>query len=706
MSAGPTPLPQLREDLRLLPGPVTPAGTKSWLVYDPIQHRYFQVDQRTRDLLSLWHSTLTVQALIEAAQEHLQTTVEIKEIENLLAFADTHNLTLEPSSGDAAALWVKQKKSQHSFLHSMLHNYLFFRVPLFRSDRFLSATQRLVDPLFSRTAAALIAGCGIAGLYLASRQWTIFLATAANFWSWEGFAWFSVGLMFVKACHELGHAYTAKRLGCAVPIMGVAFMMMAPMLYTDVTDAWRLTARRQRVQVACAGMVVEIGLACIASLAWALLPDGSLRSIAFVVATTGWILSLAMNLNPLMRFDGYYILSDALGIENMLDRSFTLGRWKMRETLFDLKEPCPDHVSDRNRRILIAYAWAVWLYRLILFTGIALLVYHYFFKLLGIILFLVEVGYFIVRPIWRELKHWTAERKKILTMGRSYFTLLSSLLLFLVFVMPWSSHVEVPAVLEIKERANLYPLRAAEVAAVKVSEGDEISKGDTLVELVSHEVENELGLSKIKLALVEIRRARNAADQLDRDQTLVLEREFRSLKSKIAGLEAEKNVLVLRAPIAGQILELDPTLAPGRWIGRKDAIALIGDSSKLEARGYVNELDVQRISQGTQGVFIPDDPTERTVPVSVTEVAASAAPTIETVTLTAPHGGPIAVNYERGRGLVPSSANYPVRMAVSLPSLKLARSLRGSVVLHGRRESFALRMWRRAAGILVRESGF
>ena len=704
-----TALIPLREDLRLMPGPLTPSGAGSWLVYDPIQHRYFQVDQRTRDLLGLWPKVQTASALLESAERHFDGAIAPQEIEKLIAFAGQHHLTIEPASGGAGALWAETLRSRHGLLHAMLHNYLFFRVPLFRPGRFLAATLSLAEPLFSRTAAVLIGLSGLTGLYLASRQWDTFLSTAADFMSWEGFAWFSVGLMFVKACHELGHAYTAKRYGCAVPIMGVAFMMMAPMLYTDVTDAWRLTSRRQRVHVACAGMVVEIGLACLASLAWALLPDGSLRSIAFVIATTGWILSLVLNLNPLMRFDGYYILSDALGLENMLDRSFALGRWKLRETLFDLKEPCPEHISSRNQYIMTGYAWAVWMYRLVLFTGIALLVYHYFFKVLGIILFMVEVGYFIVRPIWRELRHWVMVRKKLLNSRRTIITGAAVTALLLLFVVPWSSRVDVPAVLEIKERVHLFPLRAAQVRAIKVTAGSKVKKGEILVELVSHELNSQMRLAKIKLALIELRRARNAVDQTDREQTLVLERELRSLQSQLAGLAVETAQLVVRAPVDGQILELDPTLAPGRSISRKDTIAFLGGVSgggALEANGYVSELDVNRIAAGTRGVFIPDDPTEPDVALAVSEVGATGAPSIEIAALASRHGGPIAVNAGHDRGLVPVLAHYPVRMDVAPGAVRAPRSLRGVAVLEGRRESFAIRLWRRAGGILVRESGF
>src|SRR5690606_32070695 len=144
------------------------------------------------------------------------------------------------------------------------------------------------------------------------------------------------------------------------------------------------------------------------------LPDGIFKSAAFILATTSWVLSLVINLNPFMRFDGYYILSDLLGVKNLQQRSFALGKWKLRETLFRLNLPPPEVLDKSLISKLVIYAWGVWIYRFFLFLGIALLVYHFFFKVLGIILFIVEILWFIVLPIAKELSWWWDLRKKII----------------------------------------------------------------------------------------------------------------------------------------------------------------------------------------------------------------------------------------------------------------------------------------------------
>ena len=121
----------------------------------------------------------------------------------------------------------------------------------------------------------------------------------------------------MKILHELGHAYAARHFGARVPVIGLAFLVMFPILYTDTTDVWRIQEKRSRTLINGAGITVELCIAAISLLLWAFLPDGIFRSIAFFAATTSWAMSLFVNLNPWMRFDGYYLISDLLGVENL-----------------------------------------------------------------------------------------------------------------------------------------------------------------------------------------------------------------------------------------------------------------------------------------------------------------------------------------------------------------------------------------------------
>lgn len=306
------------------------------------------------------------------------------------------------------------------------------------------------------------------GLYLVSRQWDAFIGTFPFVFSWEGGAISLISIVFIKCLHELGRAYVANRFGCRIPTMGVAFMVMIPLLYTDVSDAWKLKSRWQRLRIDSAGMLVELTVAAYALVLWAFVADGPIRSAVFVLAATGLVLSLLVNLNPFMRFDGYYILADLLGIENLQPRSFRHMRWRLRELLFRPGYAAPEPFPPRLDAILTAHAVATAIYRLMIYLGIALLVYHFTVKLVGILLFVVEIVFFIVRPVTMELKEWWNMRSDIIRTRRTYVTAAILAGLLVLVCVPISTRVSAPAVVYPSEFVRLYPQEPGRVESIGV----------------------------------------------------------------------------------------------------------------------------------------------------------------------------------------------------------------------------------------------
>ena len=356
-------IPLLREDLEFDATGVSNSGARMWVIYDPLQQRYFQIDNQTKELLSLWREGLTVSGLAQLADQRLGISVDDQELAQLLEFVRNSNLTEEDRPGISSDSENKNAAGGPSLLTQLAHNYLFFKVPLLRPQPLLKATAEYLETFYTWKAAAVVGFVGLTGIYLTSRQWPAFVNTFHDVFSFEGEVYFVLSLILLKSAHELGHALTAVRFGCYVTNMRVAFMLMTPLLYPDVTDSWRPSSRRQRLLIGVAGIAVEIAVACIATFLWVFLPDGPARGIAFMVATTGWVLSIAFNLNPCMKFDGYYLLADLIRIDNLQPRAFALGRCKVRRILFgQISEP-PELLSRRMRNGLIFYAWTTWLTR-------------------------------------------------------------------------------------------------------------------------------------------------------------------------------------------------------------------------------------------------------------------------------------------------------------------------------------------------------
>lgn len=695
-------LPGLREDLRLIPGAPDANGQASWLISDPVKHRFIQIDIEAHAIFHAWGRARTQSELRALLLAETGRDIGASEIAALVRFAQANEL-IDPDDGGWRDFTRRALAAKPNWAMWLVHNYLFVKIPLLRPDAFLARTARFVAPLYTRGFALVWAVITLIGLYLVSRQFDAFLRTFPHFFSLGGAALYVVTLAVVKTCHEMGHAYTAARYKCRVPTMGVAFLVMAPMLYCDVTDAWKLTRRRERIAIDAAGMAAEFILAGFATFLWAFLPDGGLRSAAFLVATTSWVASVAINLSPFMRFDGYYLLSDMLGVGNLQSRAFALGRWRLREMLFGLGAKPPDRLSPELRRGLILYAWAIWIYRLVVFFGIALLVYHYFFKALGVLLFIVEIGWFIAKPIADEVQAWWSMRNDISRQGRTFVSLGVASLAAAVFVVPWSGRVEAPAQMEPKNYERLFAPGPAQIAAVHMAPGQAVAAGDLLIALQSPKIEHEASLARTRLALINARLARRAADGRDRGDSLSLETELAMTQEKLAGLAREQAQLAIRAPHAGRVAEVNPDLNIGRWIARDEELGILVEPGPMVARGYLSEEAVARVDVGATGSFVGDFLGQGAQPLSVADIAYAGAAKVDIPSLASAYGGPIAVRETLDHALIPETGLYLVTM--DLPADADGRVSRGTAVIAGRRESMAARFWRQIARVLVRETG-
>ncbi len=707
-------VPPLREDLQLMPSPHSRAGT-ACLVYDPVAHRYHELPTLTLTLMSQWQAGMrldTFAAHLNGLKAEPDIAYTPETLFEILTALDQAMLLAEPLKGWKGLL-AKEEKKHKSIANWLLHNYLFFRLPLLNPDPFLARTVGHVARVCTAPLTlGVLAFLALSGMFLVSRQWDTFSHTFLHFLSLEGAAGYLLALGIVKLVHELGHGYMARYYGCRVPSMGLAFMVMAPVLYTDVTDAWRLQSRQQRLLIGAAGMLAETALAILATFLWALLPEGFLRSMCFFIATVSWIMTLAINLNPLMRFDGYYLLSDFWQIPNLQARAMALMRWWLREKLFALGEPCPEDWPPARRSTVIAYAVAVAIYRFFLFVGIALMVYHATFKVLGIILFAVEILWFIVLPIFTELKIWWGMREKILAQKHARRRLGLGAAFVFVLLIPLPNRVDLPAVLEPISAQRVAVAAPARLVDMQVKAGQHVVPGQILFQLESPRLMSEITNTHIQLELAELRYARRAATTLDRDAAQVVQQEISKFREKLAFLEQLREELVLRAKVPGIVTDVLPDLHLDRWLARGEELATIVADNGVQVRGYLPETVLGGVALGAEGVFVPDEPFAPSSKVRLASLAEGAVNALDLPYLASTYGGAIAVNEDREKGSMPVEAQY---QAVLVPETAkkaieddgaVPQVLRGVVRLKAAPESALWRGIKRATSVLVRESGF
>ncbi len=698
-----TGLPALRGDLKLLPGPPDRQGQPSWTVHDPARNRYFQLGAAAVEMLRRWHLGDASRILADIQAETVLRPQE-KDFKALIQFL-TANQLLARSDGEAVeALCRIAAARRRGWLSWLLHNYLFMRIPLIRPDRFLAATQPIADAVASVWAERLILLLGVVGLFLASRQWDGFLATFAGFLNPQGAVWIAAVLFATKLLHELGHGYTARRLGCHVPSMGVALLVLYPVLYTDTTDAYRLTDRRARLRIGSAGVRVELALALLATFLWSFLPEGPARSAVFLVASVTWVSTLLINLNPFMRFDGYYLLADAWNMPNLQPRAFALARWHLREWLFGFGEAPPEPFDPAMRRRLIFYAHATWIYRLVLFLGIALLVYHLFFKVLGLILFAVEILWFVLLPIWREFGEWYRRRAAI---RPNFGLVLSSGLVCLVLAgmaWPWNARISAPAIWSARGAAPLVTGLAGQVEVLRLAPGQLVQAGEEVLRLHQPELTLLEAANRIERAVIQLELARAQTDTGAAASLPALLAQEARLAAQRSSIAATGERLRLRAPFAGRIADIQPDLAPGQWLPAGEVLGRVLTPDGV-IRVLVAEGELSRLRMGAEARFLPEDALARAISGRVTHIAPAAILDLPNLLFAAQHGGDIAADSDVQGRMKPRSAYYLVEIEPE-DGRAPDHLRRGTARIEGPPVSLFEKIWRAIAVVLVRESGF
>jgi len=698
-------IPYLRQDLEIFRGNSREDGSPAWLLYDAVRNKYFTLGLTAFRLIKNWRGGEDIQNFEKKINtQGIETTGD--EIKSFVGFLQQNNLIIQPQGQGVPYLMQQKNSLKKSWLMNLIHSYLFFKIPLFTPDEWLGRTYNKVKFLGSKKIRNIIYILGFIGLFLVIQQFENFSKTFLYFFSIKGLMLYFITLVFVKCLHELGHAYIAKHHGCRVSAIGIAFLVFFPFLYTDTTDAWRLRNHKERLLINFAGIFTELHLALIATFVWGILPEGGLKSAAFFIATTSWISSIAINISPFMRFDGYYVFSDWLKAENLQPRSFALAKWKTRETLFGFNHKPPEEINPSRRWTFIIYAWSTWVYRLFLFIGIALLVYYFAFKVLGIILFAIEIYWFIMLPIIKEIKQWWLMRSEMRINKQTFRTTAILIITLMVLFLPWKSSMKIPAVYISEKYSKIYSPYSAKIKSVLITKDQEVVVGQNLIELYSPELDKDINSIRRKILLTKTKINRMSGTSGNMDEYLTYNQRLIALQSELSGLTKTKEKLVIKAPNKGKVKDL-VSLSNEMWVSNLDQLLGIVHYGTGNVKAFIREEHIDRFQENTPAVFIPNDGDHKKIHLISSKLDLSSVNNLPYIALSSIHSGPIAIrNFTSGEYQYrPETAHYVADFKlVNKSSIKF--ELPGYVHVEGNRYSPFVKFFRNVFSVLIRESGF
>lgn len=696
-------LPQLRQDILLKPMDTDDDGYPTWVLYDDVSHRYFLIGWLEYEII-IRLKLGTVKKIVEAIHAETTLTITEKNVDIILKFLITNELL--QITNEQQVQYLVNKIPKKNYLNQFLKTYLFFMIPLFNPDQFLNKTIKYVRPLFSHYTLIVLAIFGILGIYFVGQQWEEYIGTFNYLFNLSNLILFGIVVIFVKVLHELGHAYTAKYFGCKVSTIGVAFIVLWPIMYTDTTDAWKLTKKYQRAAIDSAGIFVDLAVAIIAIFLWSFVPEGLPKYTLFFISAVSLASSLLINLNPLLRYNGYYLFSDLVNVINLQNTAFPIARWKLREWLFKFGEPPPITYPKKKETLLLIYAYFTWIYRFFLFLAVALVVYVYCFKVLGIILMLVEIVFLIIFPILNELKNYWVRRKNITMNTNSVLTFSIVGILIIFFFVPWSSTVKGPATLSYVDQTKIYNQFSGAIEQINFTSGMPVTKGQLILSLKNYNLDYNITEAHIDIQTIKLKL--NA--ETDKAATLgfksTTQQELQSKENTLQSLLEEKKKLKLYAPFSGIIFSNNPGFHQGVWLDKNTLIGELVNSTQPVIYAYVSENDLQRISVGAVTKFYPDQKDAEALALKVTAIDTTATDILDLPYLASIYGGKIAVIANKAGELQVQRALYRVKLQPDEKLPAFYHVITGVVQINGKRESYFNQLIKLVSATLIKESGF
>ncbi len=573
-------------------------GERWYVLQNPFNNQYFRLRPAAYEFVARLTTNRTVEEAWRECLERFPDEAPGQEaVLQLLAQLYHANLLQYAATSDAGQLFKRYEKTRKRELRGRLMNIMFARIPLLDPDTFLVRTLPAVGKLISPVGALLwlvVVGWAVK---VVADHFTLAKDEAQGLLAPSNLAFLYLGLVILKTLHEFGHAYFCRKWGGEVHTMGVLFMIFTPVPYVDATAAWGFKERWKRVMVGLAGVIVELFVAALAVFAWANTGPGIVHSVAYNMMFVASVSAALFNLNPLLRFDGYYILSDLVEIPNLAQRANRQLRYWAEKYLYGLKKDVQPADNRTEAAWLGVFGVTSGVYRVFVFAGVLLFVADSFL-LIGLLMAAFCAVVWLLVPTFKLINYLASSPRLDRTRPRAIAATLAIagvLLVFLQFV-PFPHHFRAPGIARSQAWTEVHNETAGRVARLLAQPGQAVTPGQPLVEMESQELDLELANARARLEEVETRIRQALQEAVPNLQPLRQLRESALLTVQLLG--HYRSNLVVRATQTGAWVYPHASELTGRWLPRGADLGVVLDPSAFHFHAVIGSEDADRLFGG------------------------------------------------------------------------------------------------------------
>lgn len=569
-------------------------GELWYIAHDTYGDQYFRFRPEAWDFIARLNGRESIEVIWKGCIERNKDGAPGQsEVVNMLAQLYNGNLIISDVSADVAQLFDRLKKRKAAEWKSRIFGIFFLRIPLWDPDNFLNRSLPWVKPLLSPVGALVWLGVVIAALVTLSGHWSELRSQSSGVLDPANLPLLYLAFAFAKLLHEMGHAYAVKRFGGEVHRMGLTLLVFTPVPFVDATAAWAFRERWKRVWVGSAGMIVEFFLAAIAAFVWVNTGPGVVNGIAYNVMIVASVTTLLFNLNPLLRFDGYYILSDLTDSPNLQPRSTRQWYHLIERYAFGGKLSVSPSASKKEATWLGTFGILAWVYRIFITFTIILFVADKFFGLGFLAAVLTIIG-FIVMPLYKGVRYLLSEprieRVRWRALGITGGFLAA--LIIVLGIIPFPNHFRAPGVMKSGSSQYLITDTSGIVTELGI-EREQVQAGDQLFEMTNLELEIELSNLRAERAQIEAMIRQSMTEDLSR--IMPLQERRRVVEEKLAEGLKRYQALVLNAPADGRLVLFGEHQLDGRWLNRGTVVGELVSGDNWEFLAVVSQEDAGKL---------------------------------------------------------------------------------------------------------------
>jgi len=615
-------------------------GRVYWVIKEPVSLTYFRFQEEEYAILKMLDGRTSLDELKDRFEaEFPPQKIGVEELQQFIVTLHQRGLVLTDAPGQGRQLRKRRSERNWQEFLGKATNILSLRFRGIDPERLLNWLYARLSWIYSTPAVVCSCLLVLSALTLVMVQFAEFqskLPSFHQFFSLHNAIWIGVTLGVTKVIHEFGHGLTCKHYGGECHEMGVMLLVMTPCLYCNVSDSWMLPNKWQRAMIGAAGMYVEVIIASICTFLWWYSQPGLLNQLCLSTMFVCSVSTIVFNGNPLLRYDGYYILSDILEIPNLRQKASEILNRKMGHWCLGLKPPDNPFLPERHQTLFAIYSIAAVVYSWVVLFSILWFLQRitepYGLQSIGRTIAVFAMWGMFGAPLWKLFKYFKVPgRMEQVKKVRLFATLaVVSGVVAVIFFVPLPNRVFCTLQIEPYKAESVRVIVPGQVEEVLVKPGDRVAAGDLLMRLSNPDV--DLAISELQgkrdTYLVQIRglQQMSTEDRSARQMIASYREGLKAIEEEIAEKERDRERLSLRAPIDGVVLpppEIPrrptrdgqlPTLWGSPLDGRNDhaylpestLVCMVGDPKAMQANLVVDQSQLDFVATGQEAIITLD----------------------------------------------------------------------------------------------------